>query len=89
MCKDLSEEHAYARDIDYVFGIGLPEGYGISGNDHRRMHRAVRDLIERARTVRADSTKFSKYTVSFVNDLYENWRPLSQPTEGENGSDPF
>jgi hypothetical protein len=87
--KDLWEERQSAQNIDYVFGIGLPEGYGISGSDHRRMLRAVRDLIERARIVRADSTKFSKYTVSFVNDLYENWRPLSQPTEAENGSDPF
>jgi len=87
VCKDLSEEHAYARDIDYVFGIGLPEGYGISGSDHRRMHCAADKLIERARAVRAAPTNFSKYTLSFVNDLYENWRPFSQPAEGaDNGS---
>ena len=87
VCKDLSEEHAYAWDIDYVFGIGLPEGYGISGSDHRRMHCAADKLIERARAVRAAPTNFSKYTLSFVNDLYENWRPFSQPAEGaDNGS---
>jgi hypothetical protein len=87
VCKDLWEEHQSAKDIDYVFGIGLPDGYGMSGSDHRRMNRAVRDLTERARIVRADPTMFSKYTVSFVNDLYENWRPLSRPREeAENGS---
>jgi len=85
--KDLWEEHQSTMDIDYVFGIGLPDGCGISGSDHRRMLRAVRDLTERARIVRADPTMFSKYTISFVNDLYENWRPLSQPKEeAENAS---
>jgi hypothetical protein len=37
VCKDLWEEHQSAQDIDYVFGIGLPDGWGISGSDHRRM----------------------------------------------------
>ena len=88
VCKDLWEEHRCAGHIDYGCGIGVPDGYGISGSDHRRMMRAVRDLTERARIVRADPTMFSKYTVSFVNDLYENWPPLSRPSkEAENGSD--
>ena len=88
VCKDLWEEHQSAQNIDYVFGIGLPDGYGISGSDHRRMLWAADELKKRARAVRADPTNFSQYTLSFVNDLYENWRPLSRPgEEAENGSD--
>jgi hypothetical protein len=76
--KDLWQEHGDAKDIDYVFGIGLPDGYGIHGSDHRQMRRAAQDLVERARAVRANPTAFSQYTVSFVDDLYENWPPLTR-----------
>jgi hypothetical protein len=79
--KDLWEEHQSANAIDYVFGIGLPDDCAIHNSDRRRMHEAVRDLTERARIVRDNPTAFSKYTVSFLNDLYENWPPLSQPAE--------
>jgi hypothetical protein len=78
MRKDLWAEHERAMDFDYVFGIGLPDGYAIHGSDHRRMHKAAHYLKKRARAVRADPTMFSKYTVSFVNDLYENWPPLTR-----------
>ena len=86
--KDLWDEHQSAGDIDYA-NVILPEECGdLSGSDFRRMIWAVRDLTERARSVRADPAMFSKYTVSFVNDLYENWRPLSRPgEEAEKGSD--
>jgi len=84
--KDLWQEHSNAQDIDYVFGIGLPDGYGISGSDYRRMDRAVLDLTQRAHDVRANPTAFSKYTVSFVDDLYENWRPLSRGTKDSNAT---
>jgi hypothetical protein len=33
---DLWKEHADAEKLDYMFGIGVPEGYGISGSDWRR-----------------------------------------------------
>jgi hypothetical protein len=84
VCKDLWEEHQSAKDIDYACGIGVPDDCAIHNSDRRRMHEAVRDLTERARIVRADPTAFSKYTVRFVNDLHENWRPLSRPTEDAN-----
>ena len=87
--EDLWAEHQSAKEIDYVFGIGKPGGYGINGSDHRRMYRAVRDLTERARSVRADPTPFSEYTVSFIEDLYVNWPPLSRPTEEAEDGLPF
>ena len=33
---DLGKEHHDAGDLDYMFGIGVPEGDGISGSDMRR-----------------------------------------------------
>ena len=74
--KDLWQEHNDAANIDYVNGIGLPEGYGISGSDHRKANRAARDLALRARAVRANPSGFSIYTVQFVKALEENPRLL-------------
>jgi hypothetical protein len=71
--KDLWQEHLDAQDIDYVCGIGLPEGYGLSG--HRNANCAARDLALRARAVRANPKAFSKYTVEFVN------KSFSEPME--------
>ena len=33
---DLWKEHEDAEDLDYMFGIGVPEGYGINGSEWRR-----------------------------------------------------
>jgi len=66
------------------FGIGLPDGMGISGSHHRRMHQAVFDLTQRARAVRANPAPFSKYTVSFVDDLHVNWPPLTRAPDNAN-----
>jgi hypothetical protein len=82
--KDLWEEHRDAQNFDYVFGIGVPDGTGISGSDHARMHQAVFDLIQRARAVRANPTAFSKYTVSFVDELYVNWPTLTRAPDSAN-----
>jgi hypothetical protein len=72
--KDLWREQNQAADIDYVNGIGLPEGYGLCGSEHARANRAARDLALRARAVRENRTAFSKYTVRFVEVLEENPR---------------
>jgi hypothetical protein len=79
--KDLWQEHQNAVDIDYMCGIGVPEGCGIHSSDHRRGHYAAHDLELRARAVRANPEAFSKYTVGFVNELFVSWRPLTDPTE--------
>jgi hypothetical protein len=78
--RDLWQEHQDAEDIDYMNGIGVPKGHGISGSDHRRGHRAADNLVLRARAVRADPAAFSKYTVEFVNDLYTHMPRLAEPS---------
>jgi hypothetical protein len=75
--SDLWQEHNDAENIDYVNGIGLFEGCGISGSDHCRANRAAYDLALRAGAVRADLSRFSKYTVRFVKALEETPRLLA------------
>ena len=79
--KEVWQEHRNAVDVDYMCGIGVPEGYGISGSDCRRGQCAAHDLELRARAVRAHPDAFSKYTVEFVNELFSKWRRLTHPTE--------
>jgi hypothetical protein len=71
--KDLCEEHQNARMIDYVCGIGVPEGYGISGSDHKCANKAEYDLAVRIRAGHSNPTAFSKYTIEFVKVLDEQW----------------
>jgi hypothetical protein len=42
--KDLWQEHQNAVNIDYMCGIGVPKGYGLSSSDHRRGHCAAHDV---------------------------------------------
>jgi hypothetical protein len=77
--KDVWQEHQNAWCVDYMCGIGVPEGYGLSGSEHRRGHCAADDLEIRARAVRANPAAFSKYTVGFVNELFVSWRRLADP----------
>lgn len=63
--NDLWVEHQWAMAWDYIWGIGLPEGYGLSGSDHRSAHEALDNLIVRVREVRENPSAFSKYTVEF------------------------
>jgi hypothetical protein len=71
--KDLWQEHQNAIDVDYMCGIGVPEGFGISGCDFSDGQRASHDLKLRGRTVRANPDAFSKYTVEFVDKLFSRW----------------
>jgi len=57
--NDLWQEHCNAQHIHHVFRSGP-----VSGSQFCDMNRAVRDLTQRARDVRANPTAFSKYTVS-------------------------
>ena len=70
---DLCKEHSDAVDLDYMFGIGVPEGHGISGSDWRRGRRAKFDLIVRAYDVLANQSAFSEYTVEFAKRFGEHW----------------
>jgi len=70
---DLWKEHSDAENLDYMFGIGVPEGYGISGSDWRRGMSAKFDLFVRAYEVLAGPSAFSKYTVEFAKHFGEHW----------------
>jgi hypothetical protein len=63
---DLWREHNDAMNWDYIRGIGVPEGYGISGSDWRMGMRACDDLRRRAHEVSKNPSAFSKYTVEFA-----------------------
>jgi hypothetical protein len=70
---DLWKEHNDAENLDYMFGIGVPEGYGINGSDWRRGMAAKFDLIFRACEVQRGPSAFSEYTVKFANWFSEQW----------------
>ena len=70
---DLWIEHVHAMDLDYNFGIGVPEGYGISGREWRRGMRAKVRLYTRACEVRTNTSAFSEYTVEFARRFSEQW----------------
>jgi hypothetical protein len=79
--NDIWQEHYDAVNVDYMCGIGVPEGCGLSESDYRRGQCASHDLELRAGAVRANPEAFSKYTVEFVNELFLNWRWLSHPMD--------
>ena len=64
--RDLWQEHEDAMDWDYIRGIGVPEGYSISGSQWRSGMIACDDLRTRARVVTENPSTFSKYTVAFA-----------------------
>jgi hypothetical protein len=70
---DLWKEHLDAEDLDYMFGIGAPDGYGISGSDWRRGMAAKADLFFRVREVNANLSSYSGYTIEFTKLFAERW----------------
>lgn len=75
--KDMWREHADAKTIDYGwYSIGVIPGDGINTNEVRDANNAAADILLRARTVRANPTSFSKYTIRFVKALDEHWPRL-------------
>ena len=64
---DLWKEHEDAVDLDYMRGIGVPDGYAIGGSDHRRGMDAKYCLMHRACVVNAKLSTFSEYTHKFAN----------------------
>jgi hypothetical protein len=63
---DLWQEHNDAMDWDFIQGIGVPEGYGISGSEWRNGMCACDNLRRRAHEVSENPSAFSKYTVEFA-----------------------
>jgi hypothetical protein len=70
---DIWREHQDAENFDYLFGVGVPEGYGISSGDCRRGMAAKVDLFRRVRAVNADPSTFSEYTIEFAKLFAERW----------------
>jgi hypothetical protein len=70
---DLWKEQIDAEDFDYMFGVGVPEGYSISGSEWRRGMEAKSNLILRACEVNANPLAFAEYTVKFGNWFAQNW----------------
>jgi hypothetical protein len=76
---DLWQEHQDAQNWDYIWGIGLPEGYGISGSDHGRGIQGVNNLRLRARKVIAEPSSFGKYTQIFATHIVNSIRMEEPP----------
>jgi hypothetical protein len=70
---DLWKEHSDAEDLDYMFGIGVPDGCGINGGDWRRGMRAKANLVHRVREVNANLSIYSGYTIEFTKLFAERW----------------
>ena len=70
---DIWKEHEDAENLDYLFGVGLPEGYSCNGSDHRRGWAAKLSLIHRVCEVNAKLSTFSEYTIEFANLFAERW----------------
>jgi hypothetical protein len=70
---DLWKEHTDAEALDYMFGIGVPDGYGINGSDWRHGMAAKADLIHRVREVNANPSTVSEYTIEFAKLFAERW----------------
>jgi len=70
--NDLWLEHHSAVNIDFACGIGVPEGMGISGSDHRIANEGVAYLFNRARKFRANPDAFSQYSTYFLKALEEH-----------------
>jgi hypothetical protein len=69
--QDLYNEHHEAVDVDYMFGIGLPEGHGISSSMARAGMVATENLAIRVREVLGNPSAFSDYTVRFAKQFSE------------------
>jgi hypothetical protein len=70
---DLWKEHQDAEDLDYMLGIGVPEGCGISGGEWRRGMVAKHDLMLRVCEVRENPSAFTAYTGEFAVRFGEMW----------------
>jgi hypothetical protein len=70
---DLWKEHRDAENLDYMLGIGVPEGCGISGGEWRRGMVAKHDLMLRVCEVRENPSAFSAYTGEFAARFGEMW----------------
>jgi len=77
---DLWEEHRCAKNYDYMFAIGVPEGCGLGYSEWAAGMRAADELRERVRTVRSNPQSFGEYTHEFVRFCKRSLRQ-TEPVE--------
>ena len=82
----LRQEYYDADAIDYINGIGLPKGYGLSGSDHGKAAMAADALAIRAIQVMANPDAYCRYTNQFVKALDKYWPKLGGWDRRRNGS---
>jgi hypothetical protein len=71
---ELWKEHNDAEMFDRnLFGIGVPEGYGISTREFHDGMDAKADLFNRVREVNANQSTVSEYTIEFAKLFAERW----------------
>src|SRR5262249_9942988 len=70
---DLSKEHRDAENLDYMLGVGVPDGYGINGSDWRRGMAAKAGLIHRVREGQAKPSTFSWHTIEVGKPFTQAW----------------
>jgi hypothetical protein len=63
---DLWIEHQNAKDIEYIFGIGRPEGCSLTRTDYKQAGKAAAWNQLRAQAVLEHPSRFSKYTIEFA-----------------------
>jgi hypothetical protein len=74
--RDLSLELCNAQAVDYVNGLGVPDGHGVSRSQVSRGLKAADDLRLRASQVKEMPSAFSKYTVEFATKHIEDFLNL-------------
>ena len=77
---DLWEEHRCAKNYDYMFAIGVPEGCGLGYSEWAAGMRAADELRERVRTVGSNPQSFGEYTHEFVRFCKRSLRQ-TEPVE--------
>lgn len=79
--KEIWQEYSDALVIDRIYGIGVPDGYGIQGHDYGAAAYARHKIALRARFVRSNPNVVSKYTVEFVKALESEWPNLDREAD--------
>ena len=70
---DLSGEYYDAVNVDYINGIGVPKGYGLSSSDHHSAEIAAHSLAIRSLRVSVTPDSYSSYTNEFIKTLKKSW----------------
>jgi hypothetical protein len=76
VCLDVCREYRNADAYDYARGIGVPEGYCVSSDQHEQAWIAEKALAIRAMQVSTNPDAYCRYTNRFVKALDKYWPNL-------------